>query len=196
MTETRIPETLAALAATVAGQHGELEAAVEEKRAAEAELLGKVVEAARPALRALSSRILRSERTWWPDSVSTATEKDYHEERGVRLHGEGPSRDYPRANRGSVEGADLVLLDDGTFARLDWSGSWSKWQGEGETEESALTRLSPRDVVESWDVALLASRLHERLEAHATGNAAKRTAAAREKAEKLRAVSQLLGGKK
>lgn len=195
MTEISIPETLANLAANVAAQHDEMTAAVEEERAAEERLLGQLVEAVRPALRALSSRLLASERTFWPDNVSTATEKDYHEERGVRLAGSGPERDHPRANRGTIEGLDLVLLDDGTFARLDWSGHWSKWQGEGDLEESTLTRVSLRDVVDGWDVDQLAATLHERLEAQMAGRAPKRTASARERAEKLRAVSSLLGAR-
>ncbi|HPA50134.1 MAG TPA: hypothetical protein PLP50_00915 [Thermoanaerobaculia bacterium] len=195
MTETSIPETLANLAANVAAQHDEMTAAVEEERAAEERLLGQLVEAVRPALRALSSRLLASERTFWPDNVSTATEKDYHDERGVRLAGSGPERDHPRANDGGIEGTDLVLLEDGTFARLDWSGSWSRWQGAASHEDSALTRISLRDVVDGWDVDQLAAALHERLEAQMAGRAPKRTASARERAEKLRAVSSLLGAR-
>lgn len=195
MIETRIPETLAALAADVSAQHDEMTAAVEEERAAEEVLLGQLVDAVRPALRALSSRLLASERTFWPDSVSTATEKSYHEERGVRLHGEGPSRDHPRANDGAIEGLDLVLLVDGTFARLDWTGTWTRWQGRTSLEESTLTRLSLRDVVDGWDVDELAAALHERLTAQLEGRASKRTASSRERAEKLRAVSSLLGGR-
>lgn len=195
MTEISIPETLANLAANVAAQHDEMTAAVEEERAAEEVLLGQLVDAVRPALRALSSRLLESERVWWPDNISTATEKSYHEERGVRLHGEGPSRDHPRANRGTIEGLDLVLLGDGAFARMDWSGHWSKWQGEEDLEESTLTRITLRDVVDGWDVDQLAAALHERLEAQMTGRAPKRTASARQRAEKLAAVSSLLGAR-
>ncbi|HRY43420.1 MAG TPA: hypothetical protein P5164_05680 [Thermoanaerobaculia bacterium] len=195
MSEVSIPETLASLAANVAAQHDEMTVAMEEERAAEERLLGQLVEAVRPALRALSSRLLASERTFWPDNVSTATEKDYHEDRGVRLAGSGPERDHPRANRGAIEGLDLVLLDDGTFARLDWSGHWSRWQGEEDLEESTLARVSLRDVVDGWDVDQLAAALHERLEAQMTGRAPKRTASARQRAEKLAAVSSLLKGR-
>ncbi|MBP7675762.1 MAG: hypothetical protein KBB14_05520, partial [Thermoanaerobaculia bacterium] len=114
-------EKITNLSRSVAEQHSTMEAAFAEERAAEEDLLGQLVEAVRPALRALSSRLLASERTFWPDNISTATEKSYHEERGVRLAGSGPERDHPRANRGTIEGFDLVLLGDGTFARLDWS---------------------------------------------------------------------------
>ncbi|MBP7675745.1 MAG: hypothetical protein KBB14_05435, partial [Thermoanaerobaculia bacterium] len=87
----------------------------------------------------------------------------------------------------------LVLLGDGTFARLDWSGHWSKWQGEEDLEASTLTRVSLRDVVETWDVDEIAATLSERLEAQATGRASKTTASARQRTEKLRAVAALLG---
>jgi hypothetical protein len=180
------------LSRKVAEQHSDLEAAVGEERAAEEELLGKLVDAVRPALKALSSRLKATERVWWPTSVETATEKSYHEERGVRLAGSGPERDHPRANDGAVEGLDLVLLADGEFARLDWSGSWTRWQGRTSTEESALTRLSLREVVDEWDVDEIAARLHELLEQHLSGRATKTGAAARERAEKLRAVAALM----
>lgn len=195
MTETSIPETLANLAANVAAQHDEMTAAVEEERAAEERLLGQLVEAVRPALRALSSRLLESERVWWPDNISTATEKSYHEERGVRLAGSGPERDHPRANDGAIEGTDLVLLESGDFVRVDWSGSWTRWQGRTSHEESALTRLSLADVVAGWDVDDVSRALVERLEAQVNGRAPKTTAAAKDRAEKLRAVVALLGGK-
>lgn len=197
MNETRIPETLAALerlAPVVEAQHGALVAAIEEEATAEAALLARVVDIVRPALRALSSRLLASERVFWPDNVSTATEQSYHEERGVRLAGSGPERDHPRANDGAIEGLDLVLLEDGTFARLDWSGSWTRWQGRTSHEESALTRLTLADVVAGWDVDDLSRVLVEKLEAQVNGRAPKTTAAAKDRAEKLRAVSALLGG--
>ena len=193
---TTTPPALADLARQVAAQHAEMTSAISDERAAEEELLARIVDSVKPALRALSSRLLASERTFWPDSVSTATERSYHEERGVRLHGGGPSRDHPRANDGAIEGLDLVLLEDGTFARLDWTGTWTHWQGRASVDESTLTRLSLRDVVDGWDVDILAAGLHDRLTAQLEGRAPKRTASARERAEKLRAVSSLLGGRK
>ena len=187
------PARLAALAAKVAEQHATMEAAFEEERAAEEVLLGQLVDAVRPALRALSSRLKASEKVFWPDSVSTATEKSYHDERGVILAGTGPERDHPRANDGAIEGRDLVLLDDGDFARLDWSGYWTNWRGRTSKETSTLTRITLRDVVETWDVDEIAAALSERLEAQLSGRATKTTASARQRTEKLRAVAALLG---
>lgn len=197
MTDNRIPETLEALARlapVVEAQHGALAEAIEEEATAEAALLARVVDLVRPALRALSSRLLASERVFWPDSVSTATEKSFHEERGVRLHGTGPERDHPRANDGAIEGTDLVLLDDGTFARLDWRGSWTRWQGRTSHEESELTRISLADVVAGWDVDDISRALVGKLEAQVNGRAQKTMAAAIERAQKLRCVAALLDG--
>ncbi len=187
---------LAGLARAVAGQHGALQSAIEDERGAEAQLLEKTVDAVRPALRALSSRLKASERTFWPDRVSTATEKSYHAERGILVDGDGPTQDHPRANEGSISGQDLVLLDDGTFAVLDWSGSWSRWQGAPSSMQSALTPITARDVVENYDAENIAQNLVDRLEAQVNGKATKTTAAARERAERLRAVASLLGGRK
>ena len=101
----------------------------------------------------------------------------------------------PAEYGGSIGGADLVLLDDGTFARLDWSGTWTRWQGRTSEETSTLTRITLRDVVETWDVDEIAAALSERLEAQLAGRATKTTAASKDRAEKLRAVAALLGGR-
>jgi hypothetical protein len=188
-------EKIATLSRSVAEQHATMEAAFDEERAAEEELLEKLVDAVRPALRALSSRLKASETTLWPTSTETSTEKTSHPERGVRLDGNGPERDHPRANDGSIGGTDLVLLDDGTFARLDWTGTWTRWQGRTSEETSTLTRITLRDVVETWDVDEIAATLSERLEAQLAGRATKTTAASKDRAEKLRAVAALLGGR-
>ena len=186
-------EKITNLARSVAEQHSTMEAAFAEERAAEERLLGQLVDAVRPALKALSSRLKASETTFWPTSAEIATEKTYHPERGVRLDGNGPERDHPRANDGGIGGTDLVLLDDGTFVRLDWTGTWTRWQGRTSEETSTLTRITLRDVVETWDVDVIAATLSERLEAQATGRASKTTASARQRTEKLRAVAALLG---
>ena len=193
-TPSRNPRRLAELAPAVERQHAEMTSAFEEEQTAEVELLAQLVETVRPALRALSSRLKASEKVWWPDNVSTATEKTFHPERGVLVAGSGPERDHPRANDGGIEGTDLALLEDGTFARLDWSGSWTRWQGRTSEETSTLTRISLLDVVETWDVDEIARVLVDRLEAQLSGKATKTTAAARDRAEKLRSVSTLLAG--
>jgi len=189
-------EKITNLARSVAEQHSTMEAAFAEERAAEEDLLEKLVDAVRPALKALSSRLKASETTFWPTSAEIATEKTYHPERGVRLDGNGPERDHPRANDGGIGGTDLVLLVDGTFARLDWTGAWTRWQGRTSEETSTLTRLDLDAVVETWDVDEIAATLSERLEAQLAGRSGKTTASALERAERRRAVARLAGGRK
>ncbi len=188
--------TLDTLSRTVAEQHGALQTAIADEREAEAQLLEKIVDAVRPALKALSSRIRATERVFWPDSVSTATEETWHAERAVPILVSGPQHDHPRADEGAIVGRDLVLLTDGTFARLDWSGNWTRWQGRTSAEESTLTRISTLDVVQTWNVEDVATKLRVLLEAQVNGKAPKTAQAARDRAEKLRAVAQLLGGRK
>jgi hypothetical protein len=65
---------LVADAQRVGQEHQKLTDAISEEHKAEAALLAKVVEAVRPALKALSSRLKVYERTWWPDGVSTDTQ--------------------------------------------------------------------------------------------------------------------------
>lgn len=187
------PAALAELARTVADQHGTLAEAIADERDAEAALLAQIVESVRPALRALSSRLKASERTFWPDNAAPATEKTYHPERGVLVDGDGPTRDHPRANEGAIVGTDLALLDDGTFAVLDWSGTWSRWQGATSFMQSALTRVSLRDVVENYNAENIAMELRNHLEGQRGGKTPKTIAAAKARAEKLRSVSTLLG---
>ncbi len=190
------PAALAELASQVGEQHTVMTSAFEEERAAEAALLAQIVDAVRPALKALSNRLKASERVWWPTSVETASEKTYHPERGVLIDGEGPERDFPRANDGAIVGRDLVLLDDASFAVLTWSGNWTRWQGRSSEESSTLTRITTREVVDEWNVEEIALVLADWLEAQRDGKAVKTTAAAKARTEKLRGVSTLLGGRK
>ncbi len=186
---------LDSLARQVADQHATMEAAFDEERDAEAAFLEKVVASVRPALRALSCALVATDRHFWVSSVETDREKTYHTERGVIVAGDGPERDHPTANDGAIVGTSLVLLDDGSFARLDWSGGWTRWQGRASETRSTLTRLSLREVVDTWDAEEVAAALAERLDGQLSGKATKTTAASRARAEKLRAVSALLGGR-
>ena len=176
------PARLADLAARVAAQHREQSDAIADERQAAAGVLAQIVDAVRPALKALSSRLLKEERTWWPDNAAPTTDKTYHAERGVILAGDGPERDHPRANQGAIVGEALALLEDGTFARLDWSGNWSNWQGATSTEQSALTTMSALDVVGDYDLDAIAEALADRLDAQLAGRATKTTATARARA--------------
>lgn len=184
--------TLAELAPRVAAQHEEHQAALAALAAEEAALLDRVVEIVRPALRALSSRPLVGQRTCWPDRVSTATADTRADWRGVRLAGDGPDEDHPRANDGAYEGTDLYLRPDGTWSRLRYSGTWSRWQGATSEWEAEVEVLATAQVVRTYEVADLVRALLAACERQLAGNATARTAAARQRAAKLAALVALL----
>jgi hypothetical protein len=189
-------ESIAAKAAQVGSEFQTSVAARAERDKAEAELLEAVVEKVRPALRAISSRIKKSNRTWWPDNVSTASEHSHFEERGLLVHGDAhPECDHPRANRGSYEGGGLWLLTDGTFASVVYEGSWSRWQGEGESWTAELTPLTALEVAEGYDVDGVVAAISTAIDKQA-GSREKPIKAATERAEKVRAVTSLLRGGK
>ena len=183
---------LAELAERVAQTHEEQLAAQDDEVKAEAELLGKIVMMVKPALRALSSRLPESYRLFWPDSVSTDTEKTFQDLRGVRLDGDGPSEDYPRANRGSYEGRDLYLLVDGTFVLVEYEGTWTRRQGESNRWDVTNHPMTLENVVKRYKVEALSRAIFEALEQQDKGKAKDRTKSAKERATKVRAVSELL----
>jgi hypothetical protein len=180
---------------TVAEQHAEQQAAYGAERAAEAAVLEAALAAARPALRALVGRIVREERTRWHDNAYTSTERDYHEERGVAIAGDGPERLHPRDTDGRWAGHTLYLLEDGRLAQVAWGGTWTKWQGRGSAQTGDLHVYESvlACVEDGWDAEEAVEGLAEALERQASGRAPERAAKARERAERLRAVAKLLG---
>ena len=189
-------EGLAVKAAQVSSEYEASVDAIAARNRAEAELLDALIAKVKPALRALSSRIQADERVFWPDNTRSASEKTWRAERGLCVAGDDLARyDYPRANRGSFEGTGLWLLTDGTFAKITYSGSWSRWQGEG---MEWLSKLEPRavvDVAAEYDVGRIVSAIAEALDKQ-LGTREKTVKTATERAEKVRALASLLGGGK
>jgi len=187
-------------AAAVAAQHEDLAAAVTEERGARAAVLQVALDAVRPALRALASRIKVSSRQSHLgdvnyDQVETGT---HLPERGVHLDTDavGPGRCDARANSGAFDGSDVFLLTDGRIAWLKYSGGWSRWQGSTTTWEAAVeystAEEAARDLVKYDRDGDALKALHAALDAQLSGNATARSAAARERAEKLRAIATLV----
>lgn len=187
-------ETIATLAPQVASAHEAQSAAFDEQIAAEAALLSRVVELARPALRALANRIQIGDRTWWPTNVQTATEREFADVSGVIVRGQPlPTRDYPRANSGSYDTSEaLYLLTDGTFVEKSWTGNWSRWQGAGDEAHAVLTPKTAAEVVDEYDVDEIIAALAAKLQQQAAGNAGKTTEAAKARAAKMQAVVAIL----
>jgi hypothetical protein len=157
---------------------------------AEAELLTRVVEAVKPALRAVSTRRRITERTFWPDRACPETVYTAGPA-ALRVHGSGPKEDYPRANRGSIEGTDLFLNPDGTWTETTYSGSWSRWQGEGSSWDAEAKVLTAHEVAKAYDVDDVIKAIGEAL-TKAKGTREKPTARALDRAAKVRAVAELV----
>lgn len=188
-----IPENLSALAEDVAARDAALQVAIETEHDAAAELLRRVLATVKPALRAIASRPVIRYRVWWPDSVSTADETTRATWAGRRVSGDGVEEDHPRANEGSYEGSSLYLRADGEFVRLSYSGSWSRWQGASSEWSADEATLSIEEVARRYKVADIVEGLTDALERYVKGHAMDRAKQARERADKLRAVAQLIG---
>ena len=195
MDETTL-KNLSEQAQAVAGEQEDLDRAIDEERTAEAAVLERVIEAIRPGLRALSGRIRTAVDRRHHADVNYhggTTEEEYDPRCGIRVAGSGPEEDCPRANAGSYEGCDLYLLSDGSFLELTYEGSWSRWQGSSWGWTSVATILSPREVMDEYALDPIVQTISAAVSKAATSEGrAKRSAAAKERAEKLRALTTLL----
>lgn len=185
---------IASQAAHVASVHADLTSARSAEEQAEAELLDALIAAVKPALPALSSRIVASERTTGIATDRQRDAKTWREEKGLCVTGTpGPARAGGRDTRGEYKGYDLFLLADGTWLELAYEGSWSNWQGESCLWSTTSRKLTSLDVAREYDdVPALVERIEKALAAYANGNATKRAQAARSRAEELRAVLTLI----
>lgn len=188
--DTETAKSLAESVAAVASEHQEAQEAHRQANEAEAELLARVVEMAKPALKALSTRPKVSSTTTW-HNVETHTEKTFAGWAGLRLAGDGADEDFPRDNSGSYEGCDLFLLPDGTWKELVYTGSWSRWQGAGSHWEAEERERSTAQVVAKYDVDDLVTELVAAID-KAKGTRAGSTKAALARAEKFRGLAVLL----
>lgn len=186
-------KALAASVSVVAAEHQEAQAAREEKRAAESELLARVVALVKPALRALSTRpVISSATSWHGGNTHTDTDTERADWAGVRLAGSnGPDEDHSSDTRGSYEGSDLFLLPDGSWRELAYEGHWSRWQGADSSWEASVRDLDVSEVVAEYDVEKLVAALVVALD-KAKGSRAGSTKSARGRVEKFRSLLVLL----
>lgn len=189
-------QKIAQQAPAVADEHAALEAAAAESDTAEAALLASVIEAVRPALRALASRVLVGEVTHGAGSHLCRTSKTYASWRGVLVAGDDEAEDDDsRQNDGAYEGTGLYLDTEGILREVSWSGHWSRWQGSTRRAEGAERRVTPYSVVQEWQagtVATIVESLSRALAAQ-NGTRGKATKAATERASRFRALAALLG---
>lgn len=186
--------TLAPIAAQVATEDAAHVEAIAAENAAEAALLGKLVETVKPALRALASRIYRTWRTTaGRNGCNPVEEKDHFDERGVCLVDAFSRSKDCTGNRGTYGGSRLYLLTDGRLAEVDREGTWSQWQGEWDSEECTLTIVDAATAQRHYKLADIIEGLNTKLAEQLKGEKAKRTKAAQARASKLAAVASLMG---
>jgi hypothetical protein len=188
-------EQISTSAASVATIHADLQAAKAAELAAEAELLDKVVGTIRPSLAGLSSRILATDWATGCGTASVKVGKTYHRAvRAVLVSGRSTAeRDCPRDNEGGMEGSGLFLGTDGTWVEVEWSGTWSNWQGRGWSAESKIRTLTTAEVVADYAVDPIVEALAEALSRYLAGKATDTARKSRERAAKLQALAALLG---
>jgi hypothetical protein len=184
---------ISALAPDAARINAEHAAAIDAERTAEAQVLEAAIAHAKPALRAVCGKVRVYERHYWVNSVQTETDTTDHEVPGLLLAGNGTAQeDHPRSNGGAYEGCGLWLLRDGTLAELTYAGHWSRWQGSASEWTADLARVTPREAMDSWELAECLGALKTALERVVNGKAPEKTKAARERAEKLAALAALV----
>ena len=175
-----------------------------DRRAAEAALLDKVIEMARPALAAIGTRPVIGCNIRHHGDVNYCGGDNTEERYGSRcvlLSGDswGPEEDFPRANAGNFEGVELAVRAPSktSYAKLiqfRYSGSWSRWQGSSWGWEAEITEYdsAAEAVADGWiDVEEYIERLGELLE-KAVGKRKKRIAADKARAAKITAIKTIL----
>lgn len=162
------------------------DAAHADKTTASTELLAAVVEAIRPALRAMSSRIV-VKRTMTKEGKT----EDFLGEPGVYLASLGPKPGPgPTPTAGSWQGTDVFLCREGSFAMLSYDGDYdrdgvSKW-------EAAVVELVARDVVDMFPLPVVLDAITRAMAEQAGPGTARRTQKIQEQAERLRALTKLV----
>lgn len=214
-------EKITNLSRSVAEQHATMEAAFAEERAAEEDLLEKLVDAVRPALKALSSRI-RHRRLGQTVGLGAAqpgysdeetfylrdfmleedgwTDGEVDDQVGAAVRGvlvaAGTDHETTGTGTRTETGQKLYLLADSRFAVATFRSQTTQWRGRRDVYEVERWRiLSPAEVVADWELDQIAKEVCGKLQAQLNGKAGKTTASARQRAEKLRAVAALLGGR-
>jgi len=164
-----------------------------------ADLLGQVVGFAKPALSAIGDRPIISHNVSHHADVNYcggATDETRYAHRCVPLScaAFGPEEDCPRANEGRFEGRDLAARADGVLVCLEYSGSWSRWQGSSWGWQAEVTEYAgPSEAIaDGWtDVEGYITHLADKL-SRAVGKRKDRIEADRRRVEKLGAVVALL----
>lgn len=180
-------------AAVVAALAEDYAQAIRDERAAEAAVLDSVIASVKPALRALSSRMISSSyETSGRNGCNPVSRTEYHAPRGFVLVDDYDRDRDETGNRGQLGGTRLVVLTDGSLAVLERTGHFSHWQGEADTWESTLTPVTAVEAMDVYKLDDCLSSIRTGLDKQLAGNASTASLSARERTDKLRAVTALL----
>lgn len=200
MTESKMTEALDHLKDSIqplVAAHEDSERARAEEHEAEVALVTEVLAIVRPAVRALGTRPFVSDAYIAGDNQLERTRASW---RGIALTTTKPGAERLKVRRddndGAYGGSDVFLREDGKIIELTYAGSWSNWQNARCSWESAEREISIDTFVAEWTSATpenLVEHLQEIVAA--AGDRGPKTAAARDRAGKLRAIVALLGGR-
>jgi hypothetical protein len=193
MIASTIIDQIRSTAATAAAKHDEVARLEHARLDAEGTILSAALEAASPALPALVGQIRSAYRLTGHARDDEREEFEIDERRAAYLLGDsGPTEDTPRATRGRYEGTGLYVLEDGRIAVRTWTGSWSRWQGESSTWESALREVTPEEACADWDLEAVVGAILSRVTASAASDDADRDVAEVAEVARLQQIATLL----
>jgi hypothetical protein len=182
-----------ALALTVASAAEEAEAARAAEDAAEAALLARVVQdVGKRALRAIGTRPLLQSRDTGLATDRATSSRELAEWRGVRMIGDGHSMDYPRSDSGAYKGEALYLREDGSWVRLVYEGTWSRWQGSTSEWTARVEPLTVLEVAQEWSLHSLLETLRDALARAAKGHSKTNAENARARTARVEALLNLI----
>ena len=179
-----------ASAPQVAQQYDEHQAAIQAERDAEAVILSTAIASAKPALKALSSKIVsESYETGGQNGCNPVHRYEHHKEQGLVLVDDWSSAKDESGSRGALAGKRLYLLSDGRLAKVERTGSFSHRQGEADEYTTTLKIIDPRMAMDAWELVDALKGLMEALEKQVGRKEA--TATAKARAERLAALAKL-----
>lgn len=193
-------DLLAAKAARVADMHRRNREAMAELRASQLALARAIVEAVRPALKALSNPVTvlhHDTKETFPvrglRGVRLAVRVEHH---GSFAHADGgydPAPPLQHADEVRVHGRGIFLTEDGTFATttlIESAGPRFHVEWQREELEQIAEWFDPESLVADMTYAL-----NQALDQQLSGKLAKRTTQLQETASDLRAIARLASRK-
>jgi hypothetical protein len=190
MTESKLKQ-LRSTAAAVGKQAAALDVAGTDASLAKGELLAAVIDAIKPALRAICSKVAIGSTI--TDAGTTTEPASW---RGLYLAGDGPClvdrKTSPDGIRGRWGGDRLMLRADGHLVTLRYQGPWTNVRGE---VSKWTAEAIPTDAVSAtgrWNLDVMIGSISNAVMAQANGASPRRAAQLRESAERIRALVVLV----